>query len=98
MVDFTLLVVTNNRAATLRDTLDALARQKYRSSWEVLVVDNNSTDDTTEVVSQASCSYPVPLRYAFEPRPGKSLGDEYRNRGRQRQVDRLYGRRRVSRA
>jgi glucosyl-dolichyl phosphate glucuronosyltransferase len=71
MVDFTLLVVTNNRASTLRDTLDALARQNYSSSWEVLVVDNNSTDDTTEVVAQASCSYPVPLRYAFEPRPGK---------------------------
>jgi glycosyltransferase involved in cell wall biosynthesis len=71
MADFTLLVVTHNRAASLRATLDALPRQTYPGTWEVLVVDNKSTDATPEIVAKAMDDYPVPLRYAFEPRPGK---------------------------
>ena len=71
MVDFTVLVVTHNRADMLRDTIDALARQTYSGSWELLVVDNNSTDDTSARVARTMGGYPVQLRYVFEPRPGK---------------------------
>jgi glycosyltransferase involved in cell wall biosynthesis len=41
-------------------------------SWEVLVVDNNSTDLTRQVVEGFVSQYPGRFRYAFEPRPGKS--------------------------
>jgi glucosyl-dolichyl phosphate glucuronosyltransferase len=71
MLDFTVIVVTHNRAAMLRDTLDALARQARAGRWEVLVVDNNSTDATRQIVAHAAAEYPVPLRYVFESRPGK---------------------------
>ncbi|HEY9832248.1 MAG TPA: glycosyltransferase, partial [Stenomitos sp.] len=38
-------------------------------SWEVLVVDNNSTDDTAQVVQSYQAHWPqsYPLRYGFEP-------------------------------
>ena len=42
--------------------------------YEVLIVDNNSTDDTRAVVERAIESSPVPLKYLFEPRQGVSYG------------------------
>jgi len=40
--------------------------------WDVLVVDNHSTDDTRRVVDEAASAFAVPLRYAHESTPGKS--------------------------
>jgi glycosyltransferase involved in cell wall biosynthesis len=47
----------------------------YNFSWEVLVVDNNSTDDTAKVVQayQSSWPQPFPLRYCFEPQQGAAF-------------------------
>src|SRR4029450_12698608 len=41
-------------------------------NWEVLVVDNNSNDETAAVVLSRVAGYPAPLRYLFEGRQGKS--------------------------
>jgi glucosyl-dolichyl phosphate glucuronosyltransferase len=71
MLDFTVIVVTHNRAAILRDTLAALSRLTYAGRWETLVVDNNSTDETEAEVRAAQPGFPVPLRYVFEGTPGK---------------------------
>lgn len=68
------LIATHNRALKLRQTLEALLEQKTPSglSWEVLVVDNGSTDGTLEVFRSMAMRAPGRLRYAFEPRLGKS--------------------------
>jgi glycosyltransferase involved in cell wall biosynthesis len=42
--------------------------------WEVLVVDNNSTDHTLQVVQDFRSRYPGRFRYLREPNPGKSFG------------------------
>lgn len=69
----TILICTYSRASLLGSTLDSLAGlQGHGISWEVLVVDNNSTDETRAVVESRQAAYPVPLRYCFEPRQGKS--------------------------
>jgi glycosyltransferase involved in cell wall biosynthesis len=74
LVDATILICTYNRAAFLADTLDSLARTPADPgfSWDVLVVDNNSSDATRGVVESRRGGYPVPLRYLFEGRQGKS--------------------------
>ncbi len=41
-------------------------------SWEIVVADNNSTDDTRDVVARFAESGPAPVRYMFEPRQGVS--------------------------
>jgi glycosyltransferase involved in cell wall biosynthesis len=70
----TVLICTWNRARLLGETLDSLAQVRVPDGlhWNVLVVDNNSSDETSTVVRRHAASYPVPLQYAFEPRQGKS--------------------------
>jgi glycosyltransferase involved in cell wall biosynthesis len=71
--DATVLICTYNRAALLGHTLDSLARSRVsRVRWDVVVVDNNSSDETRDVVLSRVASYPVPLQYLFEGRQGKS--------------------------
>lgn len=68
----TVLICTFNRSASLRQTLTSLARMDRASGpWDVLVVDNNSSDDTRAVVAALAPGFPVPLRYLHEPRQGK---------------------------
>jgi GT2 family glycosyltransferase len=69
---FSIVIATYNRAVELRDTLASLAQLKTRHAWEVIVVDNNSTDITRPVVEDAAAGFPVPLRYAQEGVQGRS--------------------------
>ena len=70
----TVLICTYNRARLLAQTLDTLAAVEVRPDlrWEVLVVDNNSSDETRELVERRAAAYPAPLRYLFEKRQGKA--------------------------
>jgi glucosyl-dolichyl phosphate glucuronosyltransferase len=70
----TILVCTYNRASFLSDTLSSLSGLTAETvAWDVLIVDNNSTDATADLVREAQSWFPVPLRYVFEPRQGKSI-------------------------
>jgi glycosyltransferase involved in cell wall biosynthesis len=72
-MDVTILICTYNRADLLAPTLDSMAGLRAPGlSWEVLVVDNNSGDETRAVVERRQHAFPVPMRYAFEGRQGKS--------------------------
>ncbi len=66
------LVCTYNRASMLREALESVARQHLIGSatWELLVVDNGSTDNTAEVVAEFSAAYGSQVRSFYEPRPG----------------------------
>src|SRR5688500_6804554 len=68
------LIATYNGADRLGETLDVLARCTVPTGldWEVVVVDNNSTDGTRDAVTQRTARYPVPLRYEFEAQQGRS--------------------------
>lgn len=68
------LICTYNRSRLLEETLAALrsARTPQNCTVEVIVVDNNSSDETVEVVRRASAGSPWPIRYAMERRQGKS--------------------------
>lgn len=49
-VDASVVVPAKNAASTIAEQLDALARQTFEGSWEVIVVDNGSSDATIETV------------------------------------------------
>lgn len=65
----TVVIPTFNRCRSLRHTLLRLAEQRL-DDWEVIVVDNRSTDATRDLVGVLRRSFPVPLRYLHEPQPG----------------------------
>ena len=74
------VIATYNRAHLLPGTLGALAAQEVHPSldWEIVVVDNNSSDSTARAVATFVPTTTVPVRYVFEPRQGISHA---RNRG-----------------
>lgn len=49
-VEVTVVLPTRNGAGTIRRQLDALSRQEWAGSWEVVVSDNGSTDCTVATV------------------------------------------------
>jgi glucosyl-dolichyl phosphate glucuronosyltransferase len=71
-MDLSVLIATHNRARHLRETLSSLASVSSGARWEVIVVDNNSRDDSRSVVTAAAQAFPVELRYVFEPEQGKA--------------------------
>src|SRR6476646_149731 len=66
------VICTFNRCEQLRVTLNTFLSLKIPPSvsWELLVVDNNSNDNTQQTC--AALKHSLPLRYVFEGRPGKS--------------------------
>lgn len=69
--EFTLALCTYNRSALLEKALASLAKcERPLADWRLLVVDNNSSDDTAQVVGRyRDC---LPLEYIFEPVQGLS--------------------------
>jgi glycosyltransferase involved in cell wall biosynthesis len=74
-MDITVILCTYNRSESLAKALASVAVQELSPGvrWEVLVVDNNSRDQTPAVVRKFSDEYPGRFRYLFEPQPGKSF-------------------------
>lgn len=79
-MDFSVIICTYNRATNLPECLSRLAEQKNVTDlkWEVLLVDNNSTDATRQTIETLAQALPITIRYTFEPQQGLNYA---RNRG-----------------
>lgn len=73
------IICTRNRAALLPGLINQLRAQDYPAdAFEIFVVDNNSTDDTRQVVEGLAAESGVPVQYVAENRLGITFA---RNRG-----------------
>jgi len=73
------IICTHNRAHVLPLILNQLRGQDYPAdAFEIIVVDNCSTDGTCQVVERFIMEPGVPVRYVAESRPGVTFA---RNRG-----------------
>lgn len=74
------IICTYNRAQNLPDCINKLAQQKttHPVDWEILIVDNNSSDNTADCIDEIRRLSPIPVRYAFEEKQGLSHA---RNKG-----------------
>jgi glycosyltransferase involved in cell wall biosynthesis len=70
----TVIVCTYNRCQTVGKALESVASSTLPDGveWEVLVVDNNSSDQTRRVVEECSGRHLGRFRYLFEPKQGLS--------------------------
>jgi glucosyl-dolichyl phosphate glucuronosyltransferase len=76
--DVSVIVATYNRCEVVRGAVESLMNQDSRgTSYEVIVVDNNSTDETRRTLEELCTKY-EDLSYHFEPQQGVSYA---RNRG-----------------
>ena len=73
-MEISLVVCTYNRCESLVRTLRSVVASKLPDAWtwEVVVVDNNSRDQTRHVIEEFSGRYPGRFRYVFEPNQGLS--------------------------
>lgn len=74
MIDFTVAIPTYNGATRIPKLLDRLRQQKSLEQicWEIVIVDNNSADNTAQIVQQYQANWlpGVPLNYVLEPQQG----------------------------
>jgi glycosyltransferase involved in cell wall biosynthesis len=70
-----IVLCTYNRAQSLKRTLASVAAMARPANvtWELVVVDNNSGDETRAVVEEFSRSSGIDTRYVFEGRQGLSF-------------------------
>jgi glycosyltransferase involved in cell wall biosynthesis len=73
-MDASIVIATYNRAGLLARTLDSLATVRVADAtrWEVVVVDNNSSDETSGIVRARMAAFPCSLRLVLERKQGKS--------------------------
>ena len=70
MIDISVIVPTFNRAKSLEDTLKSICEQTLSSNrYEVIVVDNSSTDNTFMLTEQFVRTCPN-IRYVLEHQRG----------------------------
>ena len=72
LLDVTVAICTRNRAAQLRRALESVCGLivPKGATWEVIVVDNGSSDETPKILQDFAAR--LPLRRLFEPEPGVS--------------------------
>ena len=74
-MDLSVIICTWNRAEYLRQALASLQECRLPAGveWEVVIVDNNSTDETSAVCQQFLRQDPQRYRCIVEKRQGKSF-------------------------
>ncbi len=78
MTDICVIICTFNRCEYLQKLIESLKEQTLSGDFfEILAVDNNSTDETADVIKRLQGTM-LNLRYVFEPAQGLSVA---RNRG-----------------
>ena len=73
-MDISVIICTYNRSGNLPGSIDRLERQRELNgiNWEVVIVDNNSPDDTREVVKALASQSAIRIRYLYQPEQGAS--------------------------
>jgi glycosyltransferase involved in cell wall biosynthesis len=73
---FSIIIPTYNRANIIRETIQSVCEQTFEN-WEIIIVDDGSTDNTSQVIKQISESNPR-IRYIFQKNAERSVA---RNNG-----------------
>lgn len=77
-VQVSVVIPTYNRAEVLTDCLLKLANQEFlKSEYEIIVVDDGSTDNTKKIVDEMKHKSSVQLRYLYQKNQGQGIARNY---------------------
>lgn len=76
--EISLIICTRNRSAKLQLCLNTIEKIQSTHGFELVVIDNNSTDDTYAVISNHAQKSKIPMRWCREAKKGTGAA---RNRG-----------------
>src|SRR6185437_11405742 len=66
---FSVLIANYNNGHLIQQALDSIKRQSIQD-FEVIVVDDGSTDNSRSVIEMAAASFEGKLRYIYQPNQG----------------------------
>jgi len=69
-MNISLIIATRDRCQQLARCLESVEHLEFGRPWELIVVDNGSTDATAAVIEQFRDKVSVPLHYILELEPG----------------------------
>ena len=73
-VSLSVVVCAHNEERHVQEQLDALLAQQWEGTWDVVVVDNGSTDTTAKLVLETAQVNPRVRLVSATERPGQSYG------------------------
>lgn len=72
------VIPTYNRAEILRECLELLIAQKFvKNEYEIVIVDDGSTDSTSEVVENIKKKSKIPINYLYQKNQGQGIARNY---------------------
>ena len=76
--EISVIIPTFNRSGVLKECLERLTDQKFSpQDYEIIVVDDGSTDDTKKVVEKAAKKNPVRIIYLYQKNQGQGIARNY---------------------
>lgn len=77
-MQLSIIIPTYNRADILEECLQRLENQEFmKNEFEVIVVDDGSTDDTKKVVEKAQKKYSIEINYLYQKNQGQGIARNY---------------------
>lgn len=72
-MEISIIIATYNRSESLRKTLDSIKELVVPkdTTWEIIIIDNNSTDNTRDVVEEFRLKTGLKVIYIYEEKQGK---------------------------
>lgn len=69
--NISIIVCTYNRCSLLADCIQSIVDQNYPGEYQLIIVDNASSDGTSSLLKELDKQYP-PIKVLYEPRQGLS--------------------------
>jgi glycosyltransferase involved in cell wall biosynthesis len=69
-LEVSLIIGTRNRCQQLGLCIEAVLGMEFTRRWELIIVDNGSTDETASIVQNLIATAPFPVTYVSETRQG----------------------------
>ncbi len=68
----TILIACYNEEKNISETIRYIEQQDYQGEIKIIVIDNGSTDSTSEKAKESAVRSKIPIKVIFEGKPGKN--------------------------